>query len=167
MGDRFPDRLRDVLPSVGAELGLKDAVGAGRVWASWTTIVGEQIAAHAEPTSLRDGVLRVRAESPSWATEIAYLAGDIRRRVNESVGRDVVREIKVWTGPGTMRRSDEARGEHTSQRGEREKPQAPPAEDPRTALASARQAWEKARARGSKGPRSDPGEASGPKGNSR
>jgi predicted nucleic acid-binding Zn ribbon protein len=126
---------------------LNDAVGAGRVWAEWAKIVGEQIAAHAEPTSLRDGVLRVRAESPSWATEIGYLAGEITRRVNGAVGREVVRELKVWTGPGETARRGEARAEEAAGEAVEENTRGAPPDDPKEALKAARQAWEKRRAR--------------------
>jgi predicted nucleic acid-binding Zn ribbon protein len=74
------------------------------LWRRWAEVVGEDIAAHAEPTSLRDGVLRIRTESPAWATELGYLADEIKRRADEVVGRGVVREVRVWTGPGPIKR---------------------------------------------------------------
>jgi hypothetical protein len=126
-----------LLNAVGSRLGAGDAAATGTLWSRWTDVVGDAMAAHVEPTSLRDGVLRVRADSPAWATETTYLAGEIRRRANALLGSSIVREVKVWTGPGRVSRTTRA-DEHpvTDPHPGRE-----PAEDPVTAFARARIAW--------------------------
>lgn len=98
MDESFPTRLRDLLNPAGRKLGLGDAVDSGRVFERWNGIVGDDIAAHVRPTSLREGVLRVTASSPTWATEISYLAEDLVRRINAAVGRPLVTELKVTAG---------------------------------------------------------------------
>ena len=97
-----PARLKDLLGRVGERIGLQDPRATGLVWTKWREIVGDAVAANAEPTSLRGGVLRVRATSPTWATELTYLGAEIRARANELAGADVVREVRVWTGPGPV-----------------------------------------------------------------
>ena len=97
-------RIRDLLPGAARRAGVgEEAIDAGRVFRRWREVVGPQIADHAEPTSLRRGVLRVRADSPAWATEIGYLGEDIRARVNEAAGRALIAEVRVWTGPPLSR----------------------------------------------------------------
>lgn len=91
--------------AVGTRAGIADPRATGIVWARWSEIVGPAVAANAEPTSLRDGVLRVRATTPTWATELTYLAGEIRSRANELAGTEVVSEVRVWTGPGPVARA--------------------------------------------------------------
>lgn len=138
--DDIPPSLRDLLRGVGARIGIEDARATGAVWARWAEIVGESIAANAEPTSLRNGVLRIRATSPGWATELTYLAGDISRRANEIAGREVVREVKIWTGPGPVKRATAGRPEE----GLDGAPDATDRTDPKdlaTALERARSAW--------------------------
>lgn len=152
---RSPSRVRDLLGEVGIRLGLQDAVATGGLWANWAGIVGERVAAHAEPTSLRSGVLRIRVSSPAWATEISYFAPEIVRRANEAAGNEIVREIKVWTGPAPgrgvpseqdspsneVRAPDESdtRKDGTAERASR---------DPMEVLESARRAWVKRRSSG-------------------
>jgi predicted nucleic acid-binding Zn ribbon protein len=124
---------------VGRRLGLDHPREVGVVWDRWRAIVGDDIAAHAEPSSLRGGLLRVRTDSPAWATEIGYLADEIRRKTNETVGRELVTEVRVWTGPGAIRRRAEPgrppRGEDASA------PRADVPDDPVEALQRARRAW--------------------------
>ena len=136
----------------GGRLGIGAARATGAIFATWPGIVGPSVAAHAAPTSLRDGVLRVRADSPVWATEITYLGDAIRTQANEAVGRDVVHRVEVWTGPPST-----APGPHTHGPAPSSAPSAPaasdlpegPAEarDPSTALERARRAWEARRGR--------------------
>ncbi|MEA2517103.1 MAG: hypothetical protein QOG16_941 [Actinomycetota bacterium] len=101
----LPPRLRDVLGGVGSRLGLEDTRAIGMLWSQWPEIVGPSIAQNAEPTSLKKGVLRIRATSPGWAQELSYLGGEIKARANAMAGVEVVREVRVWTGPGEVVRA--------------------------------------------------------------
>jgi predicted nucleic acid-binding Zn ribbon protein len=148
MSDRSDSlfRIKDLLGDVGSRLGLTSAVETGQVWSRWVEIVGDSVARHAEPSSLKGGVLRVRADSPSWASEIGYLKDEIRTAVNRAVGLELVKEIRVWSGPGSPRppRSTPAPGARVSSPPEAAR--AVPS-DPREALERARGAWARRRDR--------------------
>jgi hypothetical protein len=124
---------------VGRRLGLDHPREVGVVWDRWRTIVGDDIAEHAEPSSLRGGLLRVRTDSPAWATEIGYLADEIKKKANETVGRELVTEVRVWTGPGAIERAGRARAPVRD--GALEAPPEAPPDDPVEALQRARRAW--------------------------
>ena len=135
----MPPRMSELLSMVGRKLGLDHPREVGAVWDRWREIVGDDVATHAEPSSLRGGLLRVRTDSPAWATEISYLADEIRRRANETVGRELVREVRVWTGPGPVERRGPAVRRASSGAGESAPDDLP--EDPADALERARRAW--------------------------
>ncbi|HVL65097.1 MAG TPA: DUF721 domain-containing protein [Actinomycetota bacterium] len=139
--ERDPRPIKDVIAPVARRLGVGGAVETSVIWGRWVDLVGDDVAAHAEPTSLRDGVLRVRTDTPVWATEIGYLAAEIRRRVNAAVGSEAVREVRVWTGPGRISEPRTGVVERRDARGRREGP--PP--DPAAALERARRAWRQRR----------------------
>jgi len=101
MGDDLV-RISDVLDGFGVKLGLGRSKDASVIWSRWNEIVGDTVAAHAEPSSLREGVLKVRADSPTWAAELGYLVAEIRARANALIGREAVVEVRVWTGPGNV-----------------------------------------------------------------
>jgi predicted nucleic acid-binding Zn ribbon protein len=153
-----PKRMSESLGAVGRKLGIGGAIEAGRIWSRWGDIVGPGIAEHAEPTSLRQGTLRIRTDSPVWATEIGYIGSEIARRANEIAGSEVVLEVRVWTGPGEIqRRSRNVRDPRSSEASEAASTR-PSSDEPIEALGRARAAWERARSGGfGKGPR-DPGE---------
>lgn len=151
-----PSSLRALLGSAATRFGLDDALAAGSLWKRWTEVVGPEIASHAQPTSLRAGVLRIRADSPVWAHEMGYLADEIRRKANAALGRAAVTEVRVWTGSG------EATGAASTGSGARpldrprgagppEASDAPPEVselEPLEALDAARRAWLERRDRG-------------------
>jgi hypothetical protein len=136
-----PFRIRDLLGDVGRRVGIPAALETGMVWARWSEIVGDAVARHAEPSSLKGGVLRVRADSPSWATEIGYLGDEIKASVNRTVGVDLVQEVRVWTGPGPSRGGTRSAAKATSAAGGGEPTVVAPAPDPRVAFERARAAW--------------------------
>lgn len=151
MSGRDLTRLRDLLGPVGKALHLDDATSVGKLWRTWPDIVGEEIARHAEPTSLKDGVLRIRTNTPVWATEITYLVGEIKQRVDAALGKPLVKEIRVWTSPEPIKPRGSDMDHHIA-RGPRVVKKASPDGEGgwEDALKRAFDAWSKRR---SKGPR--------------
>ncbi len=144
----LPPRLNELLGPVGRRAGLEEPMAVSRVWSQWTDIVGDHMAAHAEPSSFKSGVLRIRAESPVWATEIGYLAGELKARINELLGDGVVTEVVVWTGPGrSTKRTKQNAGQRTASEPRRRKPVSGGAAE---ALERAREAWSRRRSKGSR-----------------
>jgi predicted nucleic acid-binding Zn ribbon protein len=141
-----PTRLRDLLDASSRKLGFPNAAEVGRVWQRWPEVVGPEVASHAEPTSLRDGVLRVRTDSPVWATEIGYLGPEIVHRVNGAAGRELVNEVRVWTGPPGPK-SRKRKGASDGAAPVPAKSSKGDPDDPAGALDRARRAWRKRRGR--------------------
>ncbi len=128
-----------MLDGFGVKVGLGRSRDANVIWSRWIEIVGDAIAAHAEPSSLRDGVLKVRADSPTWAAELGYLVGEIKSSANALIGRPAVTEVRVWTGPGRVSKDKKRESSRSPAAGEATK--RPPAKDPQEALERAREAW--------------------------
>jgi hypothetical protein len=59
----------------------------------WESVVGEDLARHAEPEALADGVLTVRVIDPAWGRMILKLQGRIIPALNRSLGLGLVRRI--------------------------------------------------------------------------
>ncbi|WP_375498039.1 DUF721 domain-containing protein [uncultured Jatrophihabitans sp.] len=95
---RDPQRLGDLLPGYVADLGWEQPMADARVFAQWAALVGADVAAHCEPQSLRDGELRITAESTAWATQLRLLAGTLLARLVAELGPQVVTRL-VISGP--------------------------------------------------------------------
>lgn len=104
-----PRPLADLLSRELRRRGWAQRLEEARVHELWPSIAGAQLAAHTEPVRLHGGVLVVRADSATWATQVRYLAGDVLRRANETLGDGQVHRLTVVTGalggePGDGRR---------------------------------------------------------------
>ena len=64
------------------------------VFGCWAEVVGEQVAAHARPISLRDATLVVAVDQPGWATQLRFLEGDLRERLSTAPGGNGVVKIE-------------------------------------------------------------------------
>ena len=95
---REPLPMSASVESLLRRMGWTETVEVAAVTARWREVIGDQIADHCEPISFDDGVLTLRASSTAWATQLTLMAGQVRHRINEEFGREVVRELKV-TGP--------------------------------------------------------------------
>jgi predicted nucleic acid-binding Zn ribbon protein len=80
---------------VSSDLGLPDPDAFGSLVAHWHDLVGGEIAAHCRLQSLRDGVLRVTADTGPRATQLRYLESDVLRQASALVGPNVVRAVHV------------------------------------------------------------------------
>ena len=52
----------------------------------WEEAVGAAIAANVRPVRLEDGTLLVEVDDPAWATQVRFLADDLRSRLGTSPG---------------------------------------------------------------------------------
>lgn len=95
---RDPQLLGAASRDIAKTRGWSSKVAEGAVFADWAVTVGEQIAEHATPTVLRDGVLSVSAESTAWATQLRMIQAQLLAKIAAHVGDGVVTALKI-TGP--------------------------------------------------------------------
>lgn len=100
-GSRDPSLFGAAIEALVTDRGWEVPKAVSGVLDRWAEIVGEDIAAHAEPLSYADGVLVVQAASTAWATQLRLLAGEIVRRLNTELGHNSVLriEVKAPSGP--------------------------------------------------------------------
>ena len=92
---RDPAPMSDAVDALLRRMGWNEQIEVSGVTGRWREVVGDQIADHCEPQSFEEGVLTVKADSTAWATQLGIMSGQIRHRINEEFGREIVRELKV------------------------------------------------------------------------
>lgn len=95
---RDPQLLGSAASDMARSRGWSGRVARGAVFGRWRAVVGDQIAAHAAPTSLQDGVLTVSAESTAWATQLRLVQAQLLAKIAAAVGDGVVHSMKI-VGP--------------------------------------------------------------------
>lgn len=96
--DRDPQQLSKLATSIARSRGWSAKVAEGTVFGHWAGVVGEDIAAHAQPVKLENGVLSVAAESTAWATQLRLLQAQLLAKISAAVGPGVVRSLRI-AGP--------------------------------------------------------------------
>ena len=96
--DRDPQPLGRLAREVAKRRGWSTRVAEGTVLGHWQSVVGHQIADHATPTALTEGVLSVTAESTAWATQLRMVQAQLLAKIAAAVGNGVVTSLRI-TGP--------------------------------------------------------------------
>lgn len=77
----------------------------GGVFGRWEEAVGPALAAHVRPVRLERGTLLVEVDDPAWATQLRFLADDVRARLRDGVGVTVERlDVRVARPRGSAGR---------------------------------------------------------------
>jgi predicted nucleic acid-binding Zn ribbon protein len=68
------------------------------VQAVWEGAVGARVAAEARPVRERDGTVTVACSGSTWAQELDLLQNDLLARVNEALGEERVKRLRMVVG---------------------------------------------------------------------
>ena len=80
-------------------LGLRERLHEVEVMEAWHQIVGEFIATHSAPMTLRDGILYVRVLQPALHYELEQVSkSDILRKLKQRFGTKTIRDIRFRVG---------------------------------------------------------------------
>ena len=91
--------LSKLVPGVMKGLGLEQRLQQSQVFFLWPQIVGPDIAAHAQPTALRNGNLIVTVDHPVWLQELSRFHKTLLlQKIRERVGKNAVRNILFRIG---------------------------------------------------------------------
>ena len=97
-----PDRWQapsDLLPKLMQQLGLSERLRETEVIEAWKGIVGDFIAAHSAPVSLREGILFVRVLQPALHYQFETISkGEILRKLKRRFGGKVIQNIRFRVG---------------------------------------------------------------------
>jgi len=87
--------MRDALDTLASTLGMTDVDSINALYVDWPDIVGEHLAKHCRPRSLRDRVLTVEAKDQQWAVELRWMTGLLVERCRQALGPDTVRSVRI------------------------------------------------------------------------
>lgn len=92
---RDPVSAGSVVTSIVAQHDWAGQLAVHSVTGRWADIVGATIADHTRVETFSDGVLTVRSDATTWATQLRLLTPQLMNRLDEEVGSGVVTRIEV------------------------------------------------------------------------
>jgi hypothetical protein len=93
----------DLLGALLAGWGLDERLHQYQALLIWDEVVGPQIAARTRPEKIRDGVLEVCVDQPTWMQQLQLLKPQILAKLNARLGDAPLREIFLKRGQVTTR----------------------------------------------------------------
>jgi hypothetical protein len=86
--------LQDWLQQRGVAERLQDY----RAWQLWNEVVGPQIAARAQPSRIRNGVLEIKVDQPVWMQQLQLMKPQLLARLNDRLGAPVFHDLYLRRG---------------------------------------------------------------------
>jgi len=92
------ERLSNILVSILRERGLVGRLKEYRLFSRWEDIVGDTIARHARPVSVRGNRLYLAVDSSAWSQQLSQLKPELLEKINLNLGREAVKDITFRLG---------------------------------------------------------------------
>ncbi len=123
---------------------IEGEFGLGRLIRAWPEIAGETIARRTEVVSLRFHTAVIKVSGARWIQELNLMKAQILTRIRETIGDDIVRDLRFIAGRLSRRNPPKLR---TVPRPTRYAFELPPIRDPELKEAFERliEAWGRAR----------------------
>ena len=80
------------------EVRLPDFGPEQRIFSLWEACVGLDIARQTKPNAFKNGILFVDTAHPAWTTELRFRSQQIKNKLNEKLGQEIVQEIQFRQG---------------------------------------------------------------------
>ena len=93
--DRDPQTLSRAVHRLIDAKGWAADVNVRTLLARWALLVGPSLAEHSRPERYADAELTVRTDSTAWATQLRQMAPQLVAMLNEQLGTDTVRLVRV------------------------------------------------------------------------
>ena len=91
--------IEDILPKVLGGIRMERRQAEAEIVKVWNSAMDPNIAAHAQPTGIRNGTLFVTVDSNVWLSEIVrYRRKEILNRLRHSFGREMVKRVSYRVG---------------------------------------------------------------------
>ncbi len=92
------DSFSSILEAVAERLGLSAKLIEQRIAREWADIVGEQVATHTRPESIRGRRLSVLVDHSVWMQQLSFLKPDLLRRIRVHTGGETVQDLVFRIG---------------------------------------------------------------------
>ena len=90
-----PQLISDVLKNLIQDREWQSGIAEGNLFANWENIVGADIAEHAEPIAILEGVLTIRTSSSAWATQLNLISNDVLVSLQKSAPGALVERLSI------------------------------------------------------------------------
>jgi Zn-ribbon-containing, possibly RNA-binding protein and truncated derivatives len=104
------DNILKLMPEIIRLSGNQEEVCEKAIYATWNTLVGEQIRRNSIPFKLFKKTLFVAAKDATWRKQLEQMSGQFLFKLNSALGVPLVTHLEFRTKPALFKNSPEATG---------------------------------------------------------
>lgn len=90
--------ISSVINNLSKSLGFETKMVELSIQKRWGEIMGENMANHTRPEQIRYKKLYIKVDNSIWMHQLLFLKEEIIRRVNCSIGREIIKEVRFKQG---------------------------------------------------------------------
>ena len=94
-----PGHLATILQQAIEAAKIDVDLDAYRIWQQWKDVVGPAIAENTRPEAIKGKLLVVHVSSAPWMQQLQFLKPELIEKLNETIGKEVVGDIRFKIGP--------------------------------------------------------------------
>ena len=93
-----PQPLRSILEKTLKTLEIDVPLKTYTILGAWNEIVGESVAVHSQPRSIRNRILFIDVSHPTWMQQLQFLKPTLLEKVNTFLGEPLIQDIRFKLG---------------------------------------------------------------------
>ena len=93
-----PQSLRFILEKTFKNLEIDVPLKTYSILGAWDEIVGESVAEHSQPRSIRNRILFIDVSHSTWMQQLQFLKPTLLEKVNAFLGKPLIQDIRFKQG---------------------------------------------------------------------
>ncbi|PIV20137.1 MAG: hypothetical protein COZ69_02845 [Deltaproteobacteria bacterium CG_4_8_14_3_um_filter_45_9] len=93
-----PQSIRSILDKTMKSLEIDVPLKTYSILEAWNEIVGESVAGHSQPRSIRNRILFIDVSHPTWMQQLQFLKHTLLDKVNAFLGEPLIQDIRFKLG---------------------------------------------------------------------
>jgi hypothetical protein len=95
---RKPQSIHSILEQTLKALEIDIPIRTHSIMSAWKEIVGESVAAHSQPRSIRNQILFIDVIHPTWMQQLQFLKSVLLEKVNAYLREPLIQDIRFKLG---------------------------------------------------------------------
>ena len=93
-----PQSIHSILERTLKTLDIDVPLKTYSIMGAWNEIVGESVAEHSQPRSIRNQILFIDVAHPTWMQQLQFLKPTLLSQVNAFLGESLIQDIRFKLG---------------------------------------------------------------------
>jgi hypothetical protein len=93
-----PKPIRSILEKTLEALEIDVPLKSYSILGAWKEIVGESVALHTQPRTIRNRILFIDVSHPTWMQQLQFLKSTLLEKINNFLGEPLIQDIRFKLG---------------------------------------------------------------------